>query len=31
MTNKELCQVVWGIVIKNFTRKKFFVVSELLR
>ena len=26
----KLCQVVWGIVIKNFTHKYFFIVGELL-
>ena len=26
----KLCQVVWGIVVKNFTHKYFFNVSELL-
>ena len=31
VTNKELCQVVWGIVIKNFMHKYSFIVSELLR
>ena len=31
LTNEELCQVVWGIIIKNFMRKYSFIVSELLR
>ena len=30
VTNKELCQVVWGIIIKNFMHKYSFIVSELL-
>ena len=30
VTNEELCQVVWGIIIK-FLHKYFFIVSELLR
>ena len=31
VTNKELCQVIWGIIIKNFLHKYSFIVSELLR
>ena len=31
VTNKELCQVLWGIIIKNFMHKHSFIVSELLR
>ena len=31
VTNKELCQVIWGIIIKNFMHKYSFIVSELLR
>ena len=31
VTNKELCQVIWGIIIKNFMHKYFFIVSEPLR
>ena len=30
VTNKELCQVIWGIIIKNFMPKDSFIVSELL-
>ena len=30
VTNKELCQVIWGIIIKNFMHKYSFIVSELL-
>ena len=26
--NEELCQVVWGIIIKNFMHKYSFIVSE---
>ena len=28
VTSKELCQVVWGIVIKNFMHKYSFIVNE---
>ena len=28
VTNKELCQVIWGIIIKNFMHKYSFIVSE---
>ena len=28
MTNEEFCQAVWGIVIKNFRHKYFFLVSD---
>ena len=31
VTNKELCQVIWGIIIKKFMHEYFFIVSELLR
>ena len=31
VTNEELYQVVWGIIIKNFMHKYSFIVSELLR
>ena len=32
VTNKELCQIIWGIIIKNFMHKySFIVVSQLLR
>ena len=31
VTNEELCQVVLGIIIKNFMHKYSFIVSELLR
>ena len=32
VTNKELCQVIWGIIVsKNFMHKYSFTVSELLR
>ena len=31
VTNEELCQVVWGSIIKNFMHKYSFIVSELLR
>ena len=31
VTNKEWCQVVWGIIIKSFMHKYSFIVSELLR
>ena len=31
VTNKELCRVVWGNVIKNSMHKDFFLVGELLR
>ena len=30
VTNKELCQVIWGIIIKNFMHKYSFIVNELL-
>ena len=30
VTNKVLCQVIWGIIIKNFMHKHSFSVSELL-
>ena len=31
-TNKELCEVIWGIITKNFMDKySFIVLSELLR
>ena len=30
VTNEELCQVVWGIIIKNFMHKYSFIVSDLL-
>ena len=30
VTSEELCNVVWGIIIKNFMHKYSFVVSELL-
>ena len=30
VTKEELCQVVWGIIIKNFIHKYSFIVSELL-
>ena len=30
VTNEELCQVIWGIIIKNFNGKYSFIVSELL-
>ena len=26
--NKELCQVIWGIIIKNFMHKYSFIVTE---
>ena len=26
--NKELCQAIWGIIIKNFRHKYSFIVSE---
>ena len=29
VTNKELCQVIWGITIKNFMHKYSFIVSKL--
>ena len=28
VTNKELCQVIWGIIIKNFMHKYSFIVTE---
>ena len=28
VTNKELCQVIWGFIIKNFMHKYAFIVSE---
>ena len=31
VTNEELCQVVWGIIIRNFIHKYSFIVSELLQ
>ena len=31
VTNKELCQVIWEIIIKNGMHKYSFIVSELLR
>ena len=31
VTNKELCQVNWGIIIKNFMYKDSFIVSERVR
>ena len=31
MSNKELCQATWGIIIKNFMPKYSFFVSELLQ
>jgi len=31
VTNKELCQVIWGIIIKNFIHKYSLIVSELLQ
>ena len=31
VTNKQLCQVIWGIIIKKFMHKYSFVVSELLQ
>ena len=31
VANKELCEVIWGIIIKNFMHKYSFIVSELLR
>ena len=31
VTNKELFQVIWGIIIKNFMHSYSFIVSELLR
>ena len=31
VTKKELCQVIWGIIIKNFMHQYSFIVSELLR
>ena len=30
VTKEELCQVVWGIIIKNFIHKYSFIVIELL-
>ena len=30
VTNKQLCQVVGGIVIKNFMHKYPFIINELL-
>ena len=30
VTNKELCEVIWGIVIKNFMHKYSFIVREML-
>ena len=31
LTEEELCQVVWEVIIKNFMHKYSFIVSELLR
>ena len=31
VTNEELCQIIWGIIIKNLMHKYSFIVSELLR
>ena len=31
VSNKELCQAAWGIIIKNFMPKYSFFVSELLQ
>ena len=31
VSNKELCQVIWGIIFKNFMHKYSFVVIELFR
>ena len=31
VTIKELCQIFWGIIIKNLMHKYLFVLSELLR
>ena len=31
VTNEELCNVLWRIIIKNFMHKDSFIVSELLR
>ena len=31
VTNEELCQAVWRIIIKNFMHKYTFIVSKLLR
>ena len=31
VAKEELCQVVLGIIIKNFMHKYSFIVSELLR
>ena len=28
VTNKELCQVIWGIIIKHFMHKYAFIVRE---
>ena len=28
VANEELCQVVWGIIIKNLMHKYSFIVSE---
>ena len=30
VSNKELCQVIWGLIIKNVMHKRSFTVSELL-
>ena len=31
VTNEELCQAVWRIIVKNFMHKYTFIVSKLLR
>ena len=31
VTNKELCQVVCGMINKNYVHKYSFIVNELLR
>ena len=31
VTKEGLCKVVWGIIIKNYMHKYFFIVRELLR
>ena len=31
VTNKELCRVIWGIILKSFMHKYSFLVIELLR
>ena len=30
VTNKELCQVIWGVNLMNVMHKRSFIVSELL-